>query len=188
MMDKQEMDTQEKDILFENRFTHTQEYYNELYFAIYFRKLRLAIGCLLIIAGSVLMAFGLGTYESIPVEIIVIGSSVATTFYLIIVLRYFRIRKLKYRQAQELNSNEPVEAVLFVHEEGIEILNALLGIYRTITFDKIEKALKTKHYYILITEAKIHWIFKKDGFTRGTSEEFVVFLASKGITCHAVLF
>ena len=45
----------------------------------------------------------------------------------------------------------------------------------------VNKAIQTKNLIILETKAKLFYVFAKDGFTKGSKEDFVAFLQSKGI-------
>ena len=48
-------------------------------------------------------------------------------------------------------------------------------------YGNVNKAIQTKNLIILETKAKLFYVFAKDGFTKGTSEEFIAFLRCKGI-------
>ena len=48
-----------------------------------------------------------------------------------------------------------------------------------IEFKNIEKVIKTKNYYILVSKAKLGIALKKDSFIKGTANEFEKFLKQK---------
>ena len=48
-------------------------------------------------------------------------------------------------------------------------------------YGNVNKAIQTKNLIILETKAKMFYVFAKDGFTKGSKEDFVAFLQSKGI-------
>ena len=72
---------------------------------------------------------------------------------------------------------------MLVTEDGIESYNTGNENKMQISYDKIKKVIKTKHYYLLKSKAKLCWAFKKDGFTTGNPEEFLSFLRNKGFKC-----
>ena len=47
--------------------------------------------------------------------------------------------------------------------------------------DKIKCAHQTKNLILVRTKARLIFIFRKDGFSIGTKEDFVAFLKNKGI-------
>ena len=55
------------------------------------------------------------------------------------------------------------------------------GAVNKLEYDKIKSATQTKNLILLRSKANLIYIFRKDTFTKGTKDEFVVFLASKGI-------
>jgi hypothetical protein len=50
-----------------------------------------------------------------------------------------------------------------------------------LSFDKIKKARQTKNLILLHTKTNLTFIFRKDGFTQGSVDEFKAFIRSKGI-------
>ena len=181
--DKQEMNTQEKDILFVNRFEHTREYYNEVYSYSFYRTPAAALRFLILIIGAACMVIGLSILGFLNVLTLIIVFAYVVIGCFILVLRYMKFMNLKYKQGLELSGGEPAWAELTVTDRGIEVFNEGSEKTVSISFERIKSFGKTKNYYILITEAKIYWTFKKDGFVKGRTDDFLSFLRGKGIKC-----
>ena len=58
---------------------------------------------------------------------------------------------------------------------------ASTGAVNKLEYDKIRSAVKTKNLILLRSKANLIYIFRKDTFSKGTTDEFIAFLTSKGI-------
>ena len=94
-------------------------------------------------------------------------------------LLYRRSIKLTMNRELEMSSGKPLEQRLVVTED------CFIGYAPTssveIPFDSVKKVLQTRNLILVCTKAKQAFVFPKATFTKGTPEEFLAFLKSKGI-------
>ena len=98
---------------------------------------------------------------------------------LINLIRYFRQVSFSAKRDNEISS-EPIRVNTLVHEESLEITGST-GSTLNIELSKIKGVVQTKNYIILRSDARLLYSFHKDGFTKGTKEDFLAFLRSKSI-------
>ena len=58
---------------------------------------------------------------------------------------------------------------------------ATTGTVNSVGYDKIRNAVQTKNLILLRSKANLIYIFRKDTFMKGTKDEFIAFLGTKGI-------
>lgn len=91
---------------------------------------------------------------------------------------FFRNKNLAYNRALERNKGNPMEVKILITEKDIDIFtNSKKDM--NIEFANIEKTIETKNYYTLVSKAKLAIVLKKDGFIKGTTNEFKKFLKQK---------
>ena len=90
-----------------------------------------------------------------------------------------RDAKLALRREIEINGGTPAENHIVVTEYGIA--SHYPNSSTEISFSNIKKVRRSRNLIYVITKAKITWIIPKNTFTRGTADEFLSFLKSKGI-------
>ena len=94
-------------------------------------------------------------------------------------LLYRRNIKLTMNRELEMSNGKPLEQRLVVTE------NCFIGYAPTssmeIPFDNVKKVRQSKNLILVCTKAKQAFVFPKATFTKGTPEEFLAFLKSKGI-------
>ncbi len=93
--------------------------------------------------------------------------------------RYFHSIKVQNKRNNEISST-PIEVKSAIFEDYIENTSSN-GALTRIEFNKIKSAVQTKNLIMLRSDAKLVYVLRKDTFTKGTKEEFVAFLKSKGI-------
>ena len=93
---------------------------------------------------------------------------------------FVRNKDLAYKKDLEKNKGNPTEMQIVVTKEDIDVYTNTEKI-SNIDFKNIEKTVKTKNYYILISKAKLGIALKKDGFTKGTQNQFEEFLRKKNL-------
>lgn len=167
-------------LLFENQFIYTKDYYREFYKGIYLKKTIVIILniilCISFITNLLLMIFPkLGTQDSNTSMV-----NIATILVIWCIQIYVYITKVnsEYNRELEKNKGKCNEIRLLVTEEGINISTSLESNVN-IEFKNIEKVIKTKNYYMLLTKDKLGIALKKDGFVKGTAKEFEKFIREK---------
>ena len=161
--------------LFENTHTQDKSFYKEIYGYFYLRR-PVAIGFYVFSAVGFLIHLPLaisGRDQSIGFM------ALAIALPLINLILYFRHIRLSARRNNEISS-EPISVSTFVHENSLE-LTASNGSTINIELSKIRSAVQTKNYIVLRSDARLLYSFHKDGFTKGTKEDFLAFLKGKGI-------
>lgn len=167
------------DIIFENQFTCTKEYYRECYKAFCLKKPSIII---------IYLLFGLNLIGMIVDVIIFKATQFDYNMKLNILLDIFMLswpmyayisnKNLAYRRDLERNQGNPIQIKLLISEENINIYT-MPNNNTTLEFINIERVIKTKNYYILMSKAKLWVAVKKDAFTKGTTEQFEKFLKQK---------
>ena len=101
----------------------------------------------------------------------------------LVIIRPFRTTNIQYQRALELNNGKLPTVKMTVSKDGIDVFHPNTGANSHITYASIKKMIKTKNYFVLITTAKLGISFKKDSFTKGSAEEFLVFFRDMGYKC-----
>lgn len=162
--------------LFKNNYKKDKDLLKEVYFYLYFKRpFKIALHLLAIII-ILYQLFTLIIYNYFDLFIITIW-----IIYLIIeIVSYKKMINLQFKRDLELNQGKILEVNTIITENSIKI-NASNNEKTELPFDKIKKGFQTKNLICLLSEAKLVYIFKKDSFTKGTSEEFIKFIKEKGI-------
>lgn len=167
---------------FENQYTCTKEYYKEYYRYTYFRK------PIIVIINIILsISFVIGILSIMFPNIIVLDNNmaeanIATALIALCFQIYVFVRNknLAYDRDLEKNKGNPIEVKILIMDDNIHIFaNSNKDI--NIEFTNIEKVIKAKNYYILVTKAKLYIALKKDGFVNGTTIQFEKFLNKKNL-------
>ncbi|MCL2046135.1 MAG: YcxB family protein [Oscillospiraceae bacterium] len=101
-------------------------------------------------------------------------------FLLFVFLRITRFTKSNYNHSLKINQGVPIEVRLIITEEIIfnaEYLNTERKIELPIS--RIMRIRKSKNLIILGTKTEQIIILTKDGFTKGTLDEFLDFITAK---------
>lgn len=156
------------EILFENTYTRTEDVAKEIFRYVFFkRKPLIALGALF------LMALILNAYTG-NWTIVTLCIFLALVF----VFGYSRNVKLTVRRDEEISQN-PITVNTVVTDGYIQPAFSVGSVYK-IYFRDIKQAAQTKNYILLTTKAMQIYAFRKDGFTKGTPEELIAFLRTKG--------
>lgn len=163
------------EILFENTYVRNKEMAKEIYRYYFFRRkgmIILYILCSLALISDIVNAIfedGSGWYSCIIIPLLL----------LYIIISYFRTVNLTVKRDAEIHGKE-ITTDAIVTEDYIQ--NTLsTGAVISVEYSKIKKAAQTKNLILLFSDANLIYIFRKDGFTKGTTDEFIAFLKSKGI-------
>ena len=168
--------------IFDNQFTRSKEFFNEFYTYFYFKRPTLiavyafmSLLCVSCVVSLILPDMPY-PFRSQPVFILM-----TLILWAYIILRFMLDKKRRYKQDLEMNHGEPIIVKVSVTENEI-----MLGVYtifmeekNTIDFSQIKRTVRTKNFFILITNAKLAVTLAKDGFIKGTAEEFDEFLREK---------
>lgn len=166
----------------ENRYTQTKEFHKEMMKRKNLSKPVLAYIIIIIASTLQLVIFELnnpGMYSY--VEFIMWGFLNVPVVFLII--RYIRSVKLGYPRDLEANNGQPIEVRLILTSEGVDVsYGGCVPVSHT-SYQKIRNIIGSRNYYYLIAESRNYIAFKKDGFVKGTQDEFLALLRSKGFRC-----
>ena len=97
----------------------------------------------------------------------------------LMVFSYFsQVNAMAKRDAEIANGRE---LLCETRVSDSEITTLALGNETKIGFENIKYAFVTGGYIVLVTKARLMYIFKKSGFTTGDADSFIAFLLEKGI-------
>lgn len=176
-----------EETLFEYRYEENEEnlkeYLNFIHFKAPSRIVFFAL-CVLIVA----------TYACITVKSFILGESgrflfltltlvIAALFLFVVFYGYFRAGRQTKKMLAELYGDNPPVMEAYVTEDKIRLVNVSNHAEGVIEIPSVAKVYEQKSILILRTKAKVSYVFSKNGFTKGTSEEFMQFLFSKGVKC-----
>lgn len=161
--------------LFENQYTITESVYDEYFAYFYFKRPAAIAGvicCVVALAGAIwLTAFmgRLGIFSSIAFVIV-------AAFFVLQIAGYFRSRKMYYRIDLDQNGGRPVEMKLVAFPDALTSKNIAAEEERTLEYERLGKVIETKSLFILLTSSRAPYVLKKDSFTKGTPDDFRIFL------------
>ena len=169
---------------FENKYTKDKESIREYLNYFYFRKpilMVLNIFFALIFVFTVASFFypPIFPYSGLKALYIVLPLFIWT----VTILRYFKALKLSVMRDREINNGNQIDMHYIVSDEKVEVCCESIETKNSVYLSQVKKVVKTKNFIILITEAKLSFVLRKDSFTKGTSEGLLYFLRKKGIKC-----
>ena len=168
--------------IFENEYTHTEDYYSEYLSYLYFKKpimmILHIIFVLLFILGILCALFPI--FFQVSQTSIIVFIIAPIIFLSADIYKFYKAKAIAYKRDQEIGKGKLLEIKLFVTENEIYGISNFSDLQTSIELSKIKKVVQTKNYYICISEAKLTYDFKKDSFTKGTTKEFEQFLKNKG--------
>lgn len=165
------------DAVFTNKFKHTKSNYIEAYKGAYpLMKSPFYITlALLYFALALLMYFYF--YDIIPAVIIAV-CGIFLGFYPIIRLHIITTKQQK--QFLSLYSETP-ESITWFYDDHIKSTSLTNKSEITVDYDKIIKLKQTKNLYLLTMKEKVILMIDKNGFEKGTCEEFEKFIVLKAV-------
>ncbi len=166
--------------LFENRHTRNKQFVKEFYKFYFFQRKVLAV-CYVILFLCFVAEIWLGIATKDVNWLVLI---LIPLIYLIQIYRYFCLTKIMLRRDEEISGKE-IEVETIVTDEYLQSTSSA-GTIIKLEFDKIHTASETKNFILLRTKANLICILKKDAFTKGTTEEFKLFLKVKGIKIQGI--
>ena len=163
------------DVLFKNTHTRNKETAKEIYGYYFFKR---AIYVFLYVIWGLALLFNI--YSAIFEESYSILIFVCAPFvFLYPVFLYARCVNTMLSRDRELGGGY-LTCETTVTDEALEMKNSL-GADVTVDIGRMKSAIQTKNLILLVSDAKLIYIFDKRCFTVGTSDEFIRFLKNKGI-------
>lgn len=163
------------DILFENTYVRNKALFKELYAYFYFGRPLMIAFHILFALSIPLHVFNYIMYGWDPVHWLVVF--LIFYFFLRIPLYFHQVNTVLKRDRELYDGEISISTV--VTDQYLESI-APDGTVK-LSFDKIKKARQTKNLILLHTKTNLTVIFRKDGFTQGSVDEFKAFIRSKGI-------
>ena len=166
--------------MFENKYTCTKNYYKEYYKYSYFKKPIMIILNILLSINFIINLFFIIFPQLSNIDIHTAQLYIANALVIVCIEIYIYIKNvnLAYNRDLERNNGNDIEIKLIINEDDINISNNLEK-DTNIEFKNVQKVIKTKNYYILMSKAKLGIALKKDSFIKGTANEFEKFLKQK---------
>ena len=161
--------------LFENSYVRDEKFAKDIYKYLYFYRVSIIISyafLLLVFCTNILLWIFEGYHNSFI--FIFIPLLFAFRLY-----SYFRSVKMLIKRDREVHGKEvTMESVV----TGAYIQSTeSTGSVSQLEIGRIKKAVQTKKFILLYTEAKMIYIFPADRFTKGNADDFVGFLKDHGI-------
>ena len=162
--------------LFKNNYKKDKDLIKEIYFYLYFKRpFRLIINIIAIL--NIIYLLSIYKYSPINTTLIIF---IYFIFFILEIISYKKMVNIQFKRDLELNRGKVLEVNTIVTENTIQ-LNSSNNENAEISFDKIKKGFQTKNLICLMSEAKLIYTFKKDSFTKGTSDDFIKFIREKSI-------
>lgn len=167
--------------VFENQYTRTKDCYSEYYKHFYFATPILIVFHILFAIIFALAVLSILFPNVFPMEDGLKATYICLPVFLISLqaCRFFKSRRLAYSRDLEQNKGKAIETKISITENEIRLTTDLTNM--NVELATIKKVIQTKNYFVLASKAKIGYIIKKDGFTKGDSGQFKLFLKNKGL-------
>lgn len=169
------------DILFENHYERTPEIHKQLLQYLHFKRAPFIIFAIIFSISFLVNLLALilwGDVYNIAVLIVV------PLYFLLVFVRYRRTLKLSVKRDQEEFGHSPLEIRSIVYPHQFQYTSRKTLEPFTIPFTSIKKAFTTKDLIVLQSDAKLLYVFHKNGFAKGSEQEFISFLKLLGIKCR----
>ena len=171
------------DTHFENRYERTKEFHKEIItYSIVKNPATLIayIPLIIIFAMSIISLLSPGVLPfSLSRNSAIRNCTFLAVLAAVIIYRYIKTLKNDYKRDIETNNGEPMKVEMVLTDDGIGMYSIDQDAKAHIPYKSVTKIINTKNYYGLLTEAKQLMFFKKDGFIKGSPDEFLPFIRSK---------
>ena len=163
------------EVLFKNSFAKTEDWIKECNkYSLFRRPIFIVFHILSILA----LCFGI--YKVLFLHIIdILLLFIPIWWFFVILMLYFRMNKITLKRNQEIYGNNG-EVISEVTQDSIKQIHSNGSQYQ-IYYDTIKRGYLTQNYILLHSKANILYTFKKEGFSIGDVESFLIFLRNKGI-------
>lgn len=163
------------EILFENNYTRNKEWAKDCHGYICFRRPTMIVFQIICI-----LYFIIGILDSIFTKSVCWQYiSLALIFYPLIVFVYIRNVNTEIKRDLEIHG-KAIEVTLAVTEDIIK-QSSSTGAELQLNYNDIKRVVQTKKYIYLLSKTNTIYSFKKDSFSVGSTNEFLLFLKNKGI-------
>lgn len=162
------------EILFENVCVRNRDVTKEIYGYYYFRR-RLSVVLNIILALALLGNAAAFLLEGETANWYV--TVFLAAFFAFQIINYYKTVKTVVMRFEETGQTQITTTVT---DEFMQITSPG-GATGKMEYCHVNKVFQTKNLIILETKAKLFYVFAKDGFTKGSSQEFIAFLQTKGI-------
>lgn len=162
------------EILFENSYVRNKQLAKEIYRYYYFQR-KWLVACYVLFSLSFLENILIAVFEKTYIWSVLIF---VPLFFLFQFYCYFRQVNTLVKRDSEVHGKE-IAVETIVTNKFIQN-TASTGAVNKLEYDKIRNVVQTKNLILLRSKANLIYIFRKDTFTKGNKEEFIVFLRGKG--------
>ena len=158
-----------------NRFTRTFEVERELYrymnlTAPLVRAALIILGAALVIDVAASLIFGL-SYANMAVF------AMCCILLFVLFFRYYAaVQTAKARFAEDTNNKGEITVTATVTEGKLISESSDRETPVEVPFQKFSKVFETQHYYMLYTDDRMVYVFKKGAFEAGSEEEFLPYI------------
>ena len=164
--------------LFCNKFVRDEDTAKEVYVYWYFKR------PLLIVVYSIIAFYSLACILGFILDFDsakeALGVFVMSIFvFVLMIVSYHSQVKAMVQRDKEMSGGKPLCCEISVGEN--EITLSALESRSSVAMSNIKSAFETENYIVVLTKARLMFIFKKDSFTKGDAESFIAFLKEKGI-------
>ena len=161
--------------LFENSYVRNKALSKEIYRYYYFQRKWLVV-CYVLLSLSFIANILLAIFEKTYNRGVFIFVPV---FFLFQFYCYFcQVKTMLKRDVEVYGKEISVETIvtdMFIQN------TASTGSVNKLEYDKIRNAVQTKNFVLLRSKANLIYIFRKDTFKKGITDDFIIFLRTKGI-------
>ena len=166
--------------IFENKYMCTKDYYKEYYKNFYFKKPSMIIINVILSISFVInmLCIIFPKLNGFDTDSAILNVGSILILICIEVYVYFKNLNGWYNIEQEIYKNKTIEKRILITDNEINIYTNSDKI-ASVELKNIERTIKTKNYYIIITKSKLGIAIKKNGFVNGTLEEFEKFVNRK---------
>ena len=169
--------------LFINKFKHTKESYIEMNMK-YSQFSRMFFGFLFFALFGFLSLFGYFVLYNLVYTAVLAVFAIVFSFYPTIRI-YFLARK-REKVLLEMYDAIPENIVMFF-DENIMTKSLTNNAEQNLAYTKIKKVKQSRNMYLLILSKGVVLMVNKDGFEKGTSEEFEKFITEKAVNAKIKL-
>lgn len=161
--------------LFENKFTRDAEWAKDHFGYMYIRR-----PLLIFMEVVAALCFAWLVYDLIVNSVINVLLLLYFVFWGVMpALLYRKNSEMALKRDFEIHGRT-IEVVTTVTNKGIEISQSTGALYR-LSFSDMKKVVQTKKFIYLWSKTNTLYSIKKDSFSVGNTEDFLLFMRNKGI-------
>lgn len=163
---------------FENSFVRDEDTAKEIYQYWFFKKPTMVAIYAILAFYSLACIVGL-CFDFENAEDFMPPCVLAVFLPVMMIISYRSQVKMMVKRDREMANGR--ELVCNVTVTDGEITFSALDGKNSVSLENLKYAFQTKSYIVVVTNAKLMYLLKNDGFTIGNAEEFIVFLKEKGV-------